>query len=774
MSPSVQQISHYQIVRELGRGGMGVVYEAIDTRLDRHVAVKVIEIPNDPSLSEKSKAELIERFKREAKASAKLNHPNIVSIFDFGEQEGRYYMVMEILRGRNLSQLLQISSPLSVQVSLKALIQVCRALDFAHQQGIIHRDIKPANIVILDNGVAKLADFGIARLEATNSNLTQAGSILGSLLYISPEQLMNPQSVDKRTDIYSLGVTAYEILTGQLPYNGSNIGEIVMKIMQSEPLLPSMLNPQLPQELDRVVFKSMGKTPASRYSTAEEMANALNQVLMKITGGAGDLSSMGRDYPASSSSQADPNTEKVITASGHSSHKISTVFGTEHLNTTALSSDEFTLVEGIDDSTLYAAVYRVIQNWNLENLTTNTLLEAIYKNEGKSHALVINNNVILLLYKGLLLGAVVRQPELLGAQAYQHMASWQKFDMKQCVPLEKDEPLMVLLAVMLGSSRLVEKHPISSKDDMLNVIEAQKRAGFTGVIKVVEKKKLKWYCFMDGLRSFSITMPYPAGVADNEFYNVEVLAPRFSLVGPSLRKILGETQLQVISKSVNRPTLSQFTGSKEKSLTPEILEEALRNTDLTTIMHADHTFHVGKRPLKYSEIFRETNHYKLIEWLTYEFMYGMSRTGKFNSLKKRFNWVWQIKSMKFLQPLKVSGASMTFDLLGYSNQEQINLLARFEPTVTGTQITQFVEDIKKIKLDKEVEEIRAGVLVSLSPIPPPAITYFNAITTKPLDMSLLDFSNTAKGYVRINWKKGFLLFLVTLQDDAFTLTAPIL
>lgn len=771
MSPPVKQISHYEIISELGRGGMGVVYEAIDTRLDRHVAVKVIEIPNDPSLSENSKAELIERFKREAKASAKLNHPNIVSIFDFGEQDGRYYMVMEILRGRNLSQLLQISSPLSLQVSLKALIQVSRALDFAHQKGIIHRDIKPANIVILDNGIAKLADFGIARLEATNSNLTQAGSILGSLLYISPEQLMNPQNVDKRTDIYSLGVTAYEILTGQLPYNGSNIGEIVMKIMQSEPLLPSMLNPQLPPELDQVIFRSMGKTPASRYSTAEEMANALNQVLMKITGGAGDLSSVTRDYPSSTGDLSDA--QKVITA-GNSIQKISTVFGTEHLNTTALSSDEFTLVEGIDDATLYSAVYRVIQNWNLENLTTNTLLEAIYKNEGKSQALVINNSVILLLYKGLLLGAVVRQPELLGSQAYQYMASWQKFDMKQCLPLEKDEPLVVLLAVILGASRVNEKHPICSRDDMLNILEAQKRAGFTGVIKVLERKKLKWHCFMDGIRAFTITMPYPSGLSDGEFYDVEILTPRFNLVGPSLRKILGESQLQVVSKSVNRPTLSQFAGPKEKNLTPEILEEALRNTDLTVILSEDHTFQIGKRPLKYSEVFRETNHYKLIDWLTYEFMYGMSRTGKFQSLKKRFSWVWQIKSMKFLQPLKVSGSSMTFDLLGYSGQEQINLLARFESNVTGTQITQFVEDIKKIKLDKDVEEIKAGVLVSLSPIPPAAITYFNAITTKPLDMSLLDFSNTAKGYVRINWKKGFLLFLVTLTDDTFSLSAPVL
>ena len=381
-----QKIAQYDILGELGRGGMGVVYDALDPRLDRHVAIKVIELPNDPNMTQETRLELVERFKREAKASAKLNHPNIVSIFDFGDYEGRYYMVMEFLQGRNLSELLQIHSPLSVPVALKAMIQTCEALDFAHHQGIIHRDIKPANIVILDNGTTKLADFGIARLEASNSELTKAGSILGSLLYISPEQLMNPKDVDKRADIYSLGVTAYEILTGRLPYNGSNIGEIVMKIMQSEPPLLSELNREIPEGLDAIIFKAMAKTADLRYDTAMDLAKDLKDILSKLGDdnnyspqGVIDLSQTSvsgasvstnhREMPTQYGDQAAPRHHTVNTGSPL------TLAGTQGSS----RGKNYNLLQGIDDATPYAVIHRVLRDWNVENMTTNTMLEAIYK-----------------------------------------------------------------------------------------------------------------------------------------------------------------------------------------------------------------------------------------------------------------------------------------------------------------------------------------------------------------------------------------------------------
>ncbi|RYX89729.1 serine/threonine protein kinase, partial [bacterium] len=283
----VQTIGGYEVRGELGRGGMGVVYRGYDAKLERDVAIKVLESAGDDadSLTMTSHQELLERFKTEAKAIAKLSHPNIVSIFDFGVENDKNYMVMELLRGRDLSQLLKFNSPLSVELVIKAVINVCAALEYAHSQGIIHRDIKPANIILLDSGITKLMDFGIARIQEAQSQLTQAGTILGSVLYISPEQLISAQKVDKRADIYSLGVSMYELLTGHFPYDGDNVATIISKIMQSQPEAPSTFNDKISARLDEIILKSIEKNPDERYSSALEFSDDLNDLLFEMKGG---------------------------------------------------------------------------------------------------------------------------------------------------------------------------------------------------------------------------------------------------------------------------------------------------------------------------------------------------------------------------------------------------------------------------------------------------------------------------------------------------------
>lgn len=779
----MEKIAHYEILGELGRGGMGVVLDAVDPRLDRHVAIKVIELPQDPSMNQQTKNELIERFKREAKASAKLNHPNIVSIFDFGEYESRYFMVMEFLQGRNLAQLLKIHSPLSLPVALKSIIQVCDALDFAHRQGIIHRDIKPANIVILDNGTTKLTDFGIARLESSQSDLTKAGSILGSLLYISPEQLMNPKDVDKRADIYSLGVTTYEIVTGQLPYNGANIGEIVMKIMQSEPIRPSELNPQIPPQLDGIIFKAMAKTPDLRYDTAKDFAADLQEILQHI-GGTSSPEAATKTFDLSVTQQGieqvvkhDDNTPTQYASNTALGTQARVSTGSLNLSTlggsySAVRAREFNLVEGIDDPTPFSAALRVLRSWHVENLQTNTMLEAIYKYEGKSQGLIINNAVILLIYKGLIVGAMVNKPELTGPAAYQHMASWQKFEMTQCMPPEKEEPWLVLLAIMVGAHSLLEHNPMCSKGDVNRTIELQKSKHFSGMIKLIEKRTLKWLGFLDGQQVFSIQMPYPAGSYESEFFDLSVYAPRFNLIGPSLRKLLAEAQLQVVSKSVNRPTLNQYIGTREKQLTPEMMEEALRNTDLTSILPHDMTFEIGNRSIKYSDILKETNHFKLVDWLLYEYMYALSRSRAFAQLKKRFTWIWQFKSLKFLQPVKMGSFSATFDILAYNSQDQLIALFRFENEANEESVSNMLEDVKRIKIERTQDHIQAAMLVSYQPITEAVKNHFHRLTGKP---GFWGMGESERGFVKTGWNKGFYLFMTQLDESGHPhLMAPAL
>ena len=795
VKPAVSKIAQYDIMGELGRGGMGVVYDAIDPRLDRHVAIKVIELPSDPNMSDSTRAELVERFKREAKASAKLNHPNIVSIFDFGEYEGRYYMVMEYLQGRNLSELLKLHSPMALPVALKALAQTCEALDFAHHQGIIHRDIKPANIVILDNGTTKLADFGIARLEASNSELTKAGSILGSLLYISPEQLMNPKDVDKRADIYSLGVTAYEILTGKLPYNGSNIGEIVMKIMQSEPPLPSELNREIPSELDAMIFKAMAKTPDGRYDTARDFANDLTALLHKLGGSTG-----GELYPSVDISAERSNEIEHIqhvdfnaptqygsatigsasTMSGastmSSANTVSTGsplnLGSSSTAPGAARGKDYNLLQGVDEATAYSAILRVLRDWNVENMTTNTMLEAIYKYEGKSQGLIINNSVILLIYKGLIVGAVSKNTDMTGPDAYKLMAAWQKFEMTQCIPLEKDEPWLVLLAILTGSHTLLEEHPMVSSGEIGKQIDQHKQRNFSGMIRVQQKKTIRWVALLDGAQVFSISMPYPAGTHDAEFADVKAYAPRLNLVGPSLRKLLVEAQIQVVSKSTNRPTLAKYTGQLEKQLNTELMEEALRNTDLTPILPNNPSYQIGSRVFKYSDILRETNHYKVVNWLMYEYMYALSRSPLFAKVRSRFNWVWHFKMLKFIQPVKMGSFSATFDILAYNSQEQLIGLFRIDSELDVESLENLIADIRRIKEERPQDDIQAGMLVALHPLPQAVLDRFEQLTAKPGNMPFLSFGDTAKGYVKTGWNKGFYVYLAELSETGLKLVAP--
>jgi serine/threonine-protein kinase len=252
----------YQVVRKLGAGGMANVYLAEDQELGRGVAIKIL---NDRHANDE---QFVERFRREAKNAAALSHPNIVSIYDRGEAEGTYYIAMEYLDGRTLKELIVQRGPAPVTVSVEYARQVLSALRFAHRHGIVHRDIKPHNVLVDAEGRVKVTDFGIARAGA--SQMTEAGSIVGTAQYLSPEQARGGD-VDQRSDLYSLGVVLYELITGTLPFNGDTPVEIAMKHLSTVPEPPSERRPDIPRDLDLIVMRALAKDPDDRYASAEEM-----------------------------------------------------------------------------------------------------------------------------------------------------------------------------------------------------------------------------------------------------------------------------------------------------------------------------------------------------------------------------------------------------------------------------------------------------------------------------------------------------------------------
>jgi tRNA A-37 threonylcarbamoyl transferase component Bud32/tetratricopeptide (TPR) repeat protein len=272
----LQRIGRYEIERILGEGAMGRVYEGKDTRLHRKVAVKTIL---KSALDGDSAKEYSQRFAREAQAVARLNHPNIVQVFDFAEEGDVAYIVMELVRGRELKTFFDAKERFELKESVHIMGELCDALHFAHEAGIVHRDIKPANVMIDSQGRVKLTDFGVARIadpDRTVTDKTQAGTVVGTPAYMSPEQV-NGGTLDRRSDIFSAGVILYEFLCGAKPFTGGGAWAIAKKILTEEPAPPSSLNPALSPLIDAVVAKALAKVPADRYQTARQFGFALQR-----------------------------------------------------------------------------------------------------------------------------------------------------------------------------------------------------------------------------------------------------------------------------------------------------------------------------------------------------------------------------------------------------------------------------------------------------------------------------------------------------------------
>jgi serine/threonine-protein kinase len=266
----------YELGRQLGAGGMARVYLGHDRLLDREVAVKVLSEPyaSDP--------QFVERFRREASAAAGLNHPNIVAVYDRGEADGSYYIVMEYLSGPDLKQVIRRRAPLPPLQAIDFAQQILAALGAAHRRDVVHRDVKPQNVLVAEDGHLKVTDFGIARAGA-QSDMTEAGSVIGTAQYLSPEQARGDE-VTAASDCYAVGIVLYEMLTGVVPFDGDRPVAVAMKQISDEPVPPREVEAGVPPELDAVVMRALAKRPSERYRTADELSRALAEARTAIDG----------------------------------------------------------------------------------------------------------------------------------------------------------------------------------------------------------------------------------------------------------------------------------------------------------------------------------------------------------------------------------------------------------------------------------------------------------------------------------------------------------
>jgi serine/threonine-protein kinase len=313
-NPEIKRFGRYEIVAELGRGAMGVVYKALDPQIDRLVAVKTISLWGQEPDEEK---EFRMRFMHEAQAAGRLHHPGIVAIFDVGENPENHdpYIVLEYVAGEALNRILAREKKLPLEKSLQLAVEVAEALDYAHGQGVIHRDIKPGNILVTGDGRAKIADFGIAKLNL--AHFTLPGKVLGTPAYMAPEQLSG-EGVDGRSDLFSLGVILYAMVTGHSPFQGDSATTVCFKVANREPVAASAFDLNLPRELDGVIARAMAKDREQRYQRGAEFAEEVRQ-LHKLFKPGSTTTSLRTTMPLATSATGTRSRETGQTASGTNS-----------------------------------------------------------------------------------------------------------------------------------------------------------------------------------------------------------------------------------------------------------------------------------------------------------------------------------------------------------------------------------------------------------------------------------------------------------------------
>lgn len=774
---------NYLIEAEAGRGGMGIVYRARDKRLDRLVAIKVLQLHQNAQSDLQN--EVSERFQREARVLAGLSHPNLVTIYDVGEVNGFSYMIMEYVQGKDISELIGSGKQMPPALVASIAHQACLALAVAHENGIVHRDIKPANLMLTPKGQVKLMDFGIAQLQQLeNAKLTQAGSMMGSILYASPEQLQDARSVDFRSDIYALGISLYEMLVGESPYKGQSLSEMMLEIMSQQeiPLLQQHL-PEIPASLAKIIARAAAKKPTDRYASAQEMANFASELLA----GASAQPSFSLDFSPTLQTSSQVTRTRDITL----------------LRRTRINLDRAAQLQQ-----QYAWVADIIKTWPqaaLTQLDSDLLLKKVTERDvfgkGLSGCLVIDNRYFLLLANGLLIGALDIETHQIQQTVFYHIPS--KIRNAVLYRLEHENILPVILAdILSGRGKRIQDNLDSALMDLEPLIQnfAPDRDAFTGYVMCLSHNNIFYYGYDQGQLLFStnalgntfdesINWKNPENLVLQDSVLMRVFTCNPEVLGHSRNDFLNGLQLHHSPKVPEKSGLQDLCDAPDKEWPLDLVREVKGNTLLVEHSSRPLQLDIGSHIFDLNSSVKKSTVVEFSSFLMERYFYLLHSSGNANSLKYIYQWIPGIDRFLFSQHLKGEDGEMYhFDGVVYGtpsgdNNEKILFLIR---TGLGDleSLTAFLEAVNQVKRQHiRTGDIGGAFYLSEVALSDEALALFRDRTVEPrkslMGLGSLDKLTRYKGFVRIGMKRGYHLNLFESvvgesETSGFNLLAPLL
>ncbi|HEY9841492.1 MAG TPA: serine/threonine-protein kinase [Candidatus Obscuribacterales bacterium] len=771
---------NYAIEGEVGRGGMGVVFRARDKRLDRPVAIKVLHLAT--SGGAELQQEVVARFQREARAVARLSHPNLVMVYDVGQEGDFYYMIQEFAEGKALSDLIAGQRGLPPAVVTSIGHQICQALAAAHEMNITHRDIKPANIILSAKGVAKLTDFGIAQLNQEDSaRLTQAGAVVGSILYASPEQLRDATSVDARSDLYSLGVTLYELLTGRSPYQAEQISQLILEIMTQE-TIPSLRqnHPEIPETLELVVQRAMKKDREERYQKATEMAGDLARLLQLAANA--------------------PQTFQINFAEGNASPTRNRATDSVLLRRTSVNPQ---LMDQLRQDNTW--VNRLISAWKQEAmamLPLDKVLEKVLEPNlfGKSltGCLSVDQRWLLLICDGQFVGAADLQSESRGEAVFDALpASAASLELRVA---GEDQHLVPLLIgnILEASGEVIQSRLDSSLVDLVPLIENFANADdpLNGYVVCQSESNLFYYGYDHGKQVFAAAAK-PEQITGESWLTLTKLAQEEGMLvevhrcqpevhGPSQEKLLESAKLKLVYKDPAKTTLQKLLDAGDDELPIHLIREAKENARLELEMTQAPVLRLGDQAFDLSAQITQSIPKRLGDWLVNEYFYLLNSSGNTVSLKYIYSWIPPIQQFSFAESLKgEDGKHYRFSLVARGviqgeGYDKVLLLMRVGKG-NAAEVERFLHDVTEVKKGLiKSGDIGGAIYVSTENYDTDALKLFYEKTVetrkKGFSLGALDKLTKYKGFVRIGLNRGFHLNLLEYHSDGqgFEVIAPLL